>query len=197
MFTAALPQTTFTFVQYQAKGDDPNRYEVIQGEVFMSPPPTINHEIILGNIAEALRAYLKDHLLGQVWTGRFALSFPDDTRGWVEPDLLFIRSGRDLRNEEDTRFEGVPDLLVEVQSPSTAHYDEVEKLARYAAAGVPEYWLVNPRERAVLVLWKPQGHLYQARMRHTFGESLSSTVIPGFSMPVDQVFAGVRWDRIL
>ena len=104
MSTAASPQTTFTFEQYQAMGDDPNRYEVLQGEVFMSPPPTINHEIILGNIAAALKAYLKDHPLGQVWTGRFALSFPDDTRGWVEPDLLFIRSGRDLRNAEDTRF---------------------------------------------------------------------------------------------
>lgn len=197
MSTAALPQTTFTFAHYQAKGDDPNRYEVIQGEVFMSPPPTINHEIILGNLADALRSYLSAHPLGQVWVGRFALSFPDDPRGWVEPDLLFIRSGRDLRNEEDTRFEGVPDLLVEVQSPSTTHYDEVEKLARYAAAGVPEYWLVNPRERAVLVLWKPQSHLYQARMRYTAGESLASTVVPGFSMPLDQVFAGVRWDRVL
>ena len=84
-----------------------------------------------------------------------------------------------------------------MQSPSTAHYDEVEKLARYAAAGVPEYWLVNPRERAVLVLWKPQRNHYQAQMRHASGESLSSHVVPGFSLPVDQVFAGVRWDRIL
>ena len=108
MSTAEMLHTTFTFAQYQAQRDDPNRYEVIQGEVFISSPPTINHEIILGNIAEALKSHLKIRALGQVWMGRFTLSFPDDLRGWVEPDLMFIPSGRDLRNAEDTRLEASP-----------------------------------------------------------------------------------------
>lgn len=194
---AEVAGTCFTFEQYQALREDPNRYEVVCGEVFMSPPPTINHEIVVQNIAAALRVYMNTHPLGQVWTGRFALSFPDDARGWVEPDLMVICSGRDLRNAEDTRFEGVPDLLVEVQSPSTAFYDAVEKQKRYSTAGVPEYWLVSTRDRSVTVLWKPQGEAYGAQMRYVLGERLSSMVVEGFSMPLDAVFAGVRWERIL
>jgi Uma2 family endonuclease len=197
MATVEAPHTAFTFEQYLSKNNDPNRYEVIQGEVFMSPPPTINHELAVSNIAQALRRHLGKGGLQQVWAGRFALSFPDEPGGWVEPDLMFIGAGQDLRNEEDTRFEGVPDLLVEVQSPSTAHYDEVEKLARYASAGVPEYWLVNPRQLAVTVLWEPQGTRYQKQRRYSAGEAIRSTVVEGFSLAVEEVFKAVRRDRIL
>lgn len=197
MSTVEIPQTTFTFEIYQSHREDPSRYEVVQGEVYMTPPPTINHEIIVTNLADALKSHVRVHGLGQVWTGRFALSFPDDPGGWVEPDLMFIRAGRDLRNAADTRFEGVPDLLVEAQSPSTAHYDEVEKLERYASAGVPEYWLVNSRQREVRVLWKPGESQYQAQMRYSPGERVSSTVVEDFAISVEAVFAGVRWDRVL
>lgn len=192
---ATFPQTRFTFEHYQALDEDPNRYEVISGEAYMSPPPTINHEIVVENIADALKMYLKQHRLGRVWTGRFALSFPDDPEGWVEPDLMC--SSQDLRNDADTRFEGVPDLIVEVQSPSTAHYDAVEKQKRYSAAGVPEYWLVSLRERTVTVLWKPRDEAYQAQTRYGFDETLSSTAVPDFAMSVEEIFSGVRWDRIL
>ena len=197
MQTDVLLQPRFAFEDYQALRDDPNRYEVLRGEVFMSPPPTINHEIVVGNIADALKAHFRTHPFGRVWAGRFALSFPDELDGWVEPDLVVVRAGRDLRNASDTRFEGVPDVVVEVQSPSTAHYDAIEKKQRYATAGVPEYWLVSLKDRSVTVLWKPHGGIYEGHMRYGAGETLVSSVIESFSMPVDAVFGDVRWDRVL
>jgi Uma2 family endonuclease len=73
----------------------------------------------------------------------------------VQPDLLVVLAS-DFGIIDDRRVEGVPALLVEILSPSNADYDRVVKLAAYARAGVPEFWLVRPEERDVLIYSKPE-----------------------------------------
>jgi Uma2 family endonuclease len=140
---------TWTYDEYARLPDDGDRYEVIDGEVLVTPSPSPNHQHILLNLAFALRTYVEREGVGVV--------LPDVDLLFVEgqflrPDLLFVpnaeRGGITSRGVERT-----PGLVVEILSPSSGSIDRVKKPRRYRDFGVPEYWVVDPEERAVWV-WR-------------------------------------------
>jgi Uma2 family endonuclease len=131
--------------------DDGNRYELVDGELLVSPAPRPVHQIAIGVFCDLLRPYARAHGVGLV------LSSPADldlrTKQLVQPDIFVVRTvpASPLR---DWRQVGIPLLVVEILSPSTARYDRITKRLRYQRSGVPKYWVVDLDARVVEV-WRP------------------------------------------
>jgi Uma2 family endonuclease len=133
------PQGQWTEEDYFALPDT-NRYvELYDGELVMPPHPTFRHQEALKRLFIRLNAFVEGHGLGVVQIAPLPVRlWPGKIR---EPDVFFIAKEHTDRIGE--HVSGVPDLLVEVTSPSTARLDRMEKFAEYARAGVPEYWVVD------------------------------------------------------
>jgi Uma2 family endonuclease len=140
---------TWTYDEYARLPDDGSRYEVVDGEVLVTPAPSTTHQHILGTLYMGLRSYVERERLGVV--------LPDVDLLFVEgqflrPDLLFVpnaaRDGITSRGVERT-----PGLVVEIQSPSSGSIDRVKKPRRYRDFGVPEYWVLDPEQRVVWI-WR-------------------------------------------
>ena len=168
-------------------GDTP--VELVHGEVRVAPFPAGAHAHIVTTIFRALDAYVIAHQIGRVYgdnTG-YALPHRDDTiRG---PDVSFVRAGR-LPAELPLRglFPIAPDSGVEVLSPSDTYAEVAEKLDDFFSAGVQVMWLVDPCRRRIEVV-APDG------TRRTFAEGAvadAAPVLPEFTMPVADVFAGIE-----
>jgi Uma2 family endonuclease len=126
--------------------DDGNRYEVIDGELYVSPPPSWMHQYGLGNLYLCLGSWIKAYGLGKIVPAPTGVVLGPDTG--VEPDLVYV--SREREGIISARgVEGAPDLVVEVLSPSTRATDRGRKMRRYAAAGISHYWILDPRARAL------------------------------------------------
>jgi Uma2 family endonuclease len=126
------------------------RYEIIDGELVVTPAPGLKHQRIVTRLVSLLHAFARKHALGEVFVSPFDVLFAEGD--YLEPDILFVRKAR-AELVTDRGVEGAPDLVVEVLSASTAARDHGIKLERYRHYGVPEYWIVDPEEETVEV-WK-------------------------------------------
>jgi len=104
----------------------------------------------------------------------------------VQPDVFLIRAGSD-RAMVDKTVKGVPDLVVEVLSPSTKRYDRTDKFTLYQSAGVPEYWLIDPTVQ-VIEVWQLVDGVYQEHGAYKAGEQFSSPLLSA-SFSVEALFA--------
>lgn len=131
--------------------DDRNRYEIIDGELFVSPSPTLWHQMLLARLFRAVDSYVEAHKLGNVIFAPADVELADDTV--VEPDLFVFPV---LEGKLPVRWEGSAGLLlvIEILSPSTARVDRTVKRKRYQREGVPEYWIVDGDAR-VVERWRP------------------------------------------
>jgi len=137
------------YSDYARLPDDGNRYEVIDGELLVTPSPSPLHQRILARLLIALDAYVERHGLGVV--------LPDvdllfQTGQFLRPDFLVVpessRGGITRRG-----IEMAPSLVVEILSPTSGSIDLVKKPARYGDFGIPEYWVLDPDERCAWV-WR-------------------------------------------
>jgi len=126
------------------------RYEIVDGELFVTPAPRFRHQQVVMNLAYLLSGLAREHGLGEV-VGPLTVRLADDTV--TEPDLVFLRSDR-LGIIEQGRIHGTPDLVVEVLSPSNRDYDRTLKRRRYMASGLPELWILDADEHTIEV-WQP------------------------------------------
>jgi Uma2 family endonuclease len=181
------PQGQWTWEDYLRLPDDGNRYEIVEGVLYMSPAPSFDHQYALFELARLLGNYTREHRLGLV------LVAPFDVRLFVgadpvQPDLLFFRPGN-LPAAGSAFFQGIPDLIVEVVSPGSTRLDQYIKFGAYEKAKVPEYWLVDPRGRMVTVFsLDPAKGEYQEISRAVAGDQLTSPTFPGFVLPVAGLF---------
>lgn len=143
-----LRWTYAEFARLPSEGS--TRYEIIDGEVRVTPSPTARHQRIVAKLISVLNVFVEARDLGQVFAGPLDVLFAEGD--YLEPDVVFVRSDH-LHLVTDRGVEGPPDLIVEVVSPSTAARDRGAKLERYRLYGVPEYWVVDPDERTVEV-WR-------------------------------------------
>ncbi len=145
-----MPLPSITWQDVQQMPDDGNRYEAIEGDLYVTPAPTPRHQILLLRLYDALRPLLT-RPRGVLLVAPVGVEFPD-TREGVQPDLLFVSRER-LGIIGDASVRGAPDLVIEILSPSTAGRDRTIKLELYERQGVREYWIVDPAEGAVDV-WR-------------------------------------------
>ena len=155
-----LPQITWQDVQQLP--DDGNRYEAIEGELYVTPAPSRWHQTIAGELFLRLHELLVKPGHGQLWFAPLGVEFPATGEG-VQPDLVFVSSDRrGILAPEGLR--GAPYLVIEILSPTTATRDRGIKHRLYERQGVAEYWIVDPEERAVDV-WRVGGE--PRHERHT------------------------------
>lgn len=131
----------WTYDEFARLPNDGNRYEVIGGELYVTPSPTRLHQKIVTNIGFELEGFVRAHDLGEVYVGPYDVLFEEGD--YLAPDLIFVRRDR-LGILRERGAEGPPDLVVEVLSEKTAARDRKLKRERYAHFGVAEYWIVDP-----------------------------------------------------
>lgn len=179
----SLLMRPLTYDDLEHMPDDGNRYELIGGELIVSPAPIRNHQKLSHRLQLLLGNHVAKHDLGDVYAAPVDVRLSRHNR--VQPDLLFIRNDRRDIYGPTGPVEGAPDLVVEIISPSSRVMDRIRKAALYADAGVPEYWLVDPMERKVEMLVLEGGH-YQAIGGDDGG--LTSTVITGLVVVPETLF---------
>jgi Uma2 family endonuclease len=124
------------------------------------------------------------HDLGEIFTAPMDVRLPNQPVPF-QPDILFIRTERyDIIKR---KIEGVPDLVVEIVSPSSASYDRYDKFRVYQEAGVPEYWILDYSLRTVEVFVLEEGE-YVLLGKWSMGDTATSRVLTGFQIPVAQIF---------
>jgi len=140
----------FTADMVRALPDDGNRYELVLGELLVTPAPTLWHQEIVGRLHEELRAYFRRNPVGHVFTSPADISWSSDTL--VQPDV-FVADLDEVRTVDWSNVKNLQ-LAVEVLSPTTVRYDRFTKRRLYQDVGVPVYWMVDPDQRLVEV-WTP------------------------------------------
>ena len=146
-----MPLPSITWQDVQQMPDDGNRYEAIEGDLYMTPAPTPRHQILLLRLYDALAAVLRERHGGVLLVAPVGVEFPSTGEG-VQPDILFVSHER-RGIIRDTSVRGAPDLVVEILSLSTASHDRGINRRLYERQGVREYWIVDPDENAVDV-WR-------------------------------------------
>jgi len=181
----AQPVFKFTYEDYRTAPPD-KRYELLDGELLLTPAPDLKHQDIQAGLGSRLRRFIEERKLGKLYFAPCDVVLSDTDV--VQPDLLFVsrERGRLLSGGDNVR--GAPDLVVEILSPGTADRDRGYKRALYAKHGVKEYWLVDPVAETVSILRPRAGALVVA---HTFGrnETLRSPLLAGFELDLDDVFS--------
>ncbi len=141
----------WTLEEVLALPDDGNRYELVDGELLVSPSPRGRHQRAVWTLFRLVDPYVRINRLG--YTGLAPADIDLKIRQRVQPDLFV---GALVNGKEPVDWEewGVPILIAEVLSPSTARYDRITKRRRYQRSGVDPYWIVDLDARLVEV-WRP------------------------------------------
>ena len=137
----------WTLEELHSLPDDGNKYELVRGELFVTPPPNQDHETILSRLTRILEPYVSEHGLGFVYHPRAVFRFEGSE---VEPDLMVRQPPR--RPKEEWQDAPFPILIVEVLSDSTRRRDRNQKRDFYLDAGIAEYWIIDPAQRTVGVI---------------------------------------------
>ena len=148
-----MPDTVrrWTRVDVLALPDDGNRYELIDGELLVTPAPRPAHQRAVLALYDRLKPYVERNRLGAVTLAPADLHFG---RRYVSQPDLFVEPETDRRKLLDWRDYGVPIFIAEVLSPSTGRGDRTVKRPAYQRAGVGEYWIIDPDSR-VVERWQP------------------------------------------
>ncbi len=183
---AAKIEPLLTVSDLEATPNDNNRYELIEGELFVSRAPSILHQLVIQNLQTAFVSQLKIHPLGVVIPGPGVIFSEHDA---VIPDLVFITHERRAEIAAGDKVLGAPDLLIEVMSPGfeNRQRDEVVKRQLYGKYGVREYWIVDPENHTVEVFRLDRQSLKKIATL-TGEDELTTPLLPGFSLIVNAIF---------
>lgn len=166
--------------------DDGNRYELIEGELYVSCAPGIPHQRVLQNLQLEFGLYLRAHPIGIVVPGAGAIFSDYDA---VIPDLAFVRHERWDEVVTGEKFTGPLDIVIEIVSPGSENRrrDLSVKRKLYAKYGVAEYWIVDSQNQSIMVLRLLQQSLEEIATL-TGDDELSSPILPGFQLKTSAVF---------
>jgi Uma2 family endonuclease len=182
---AARIEPLLTVADLDACPDDSNRYELIEGELFVSRAPGIPHQRVLNNLQMALGSYLKENPIGIVVPGAGAVFSDYDA---VIPDLVFVRNERWSEVVTEIRFTGAPDLVIEILSPGKENRDRdlLVKRQLYAKYGVAEYWIVDAENRLVEG-YRLQDDRLESSGTLRNGDEITTPLLPGFRLAVSSI----------
>jgi Uma2 family endonuclease len=175
----------WSYADYERLPDDGSRYEVLFGVLYEMAPPAPLHQIVIARLLRRLGPAAEDTGLGILIPSPIEVILPAFATP-VQPDLLFVRAER-MTIIKEKRVEGPPDLVIEVLSPSTARFDRRTKYDAYEQAGIPEYWIVNPRLRSVEINYLEEG---QYSIAGEFGkaELIVSPTLGELGFSLDSLF---------
>ena len=176
----------WTYEDYLAlPEDDGNRYEVIEGELLVTPAPGSDHQYAVVELIGEIRAFVKARGLGRVYTAPYEVHLDADTRP-VQPDVFFVTEAR--RPKRGTkRMDGAPELVIEVISRSSDRADNSVKMLAYERSGVLEYWIVDPRKQSVRIYTLDDGKFTSWGI-YSEDDVITSKVLTGFELRASAIF---------
>jgi Uma2 family endonuclease len=166
---------------------DDQRYELIDGELFVSTQPHWRHQLSATNIICALAAWSRQNAAGMVLRAP-RVTFANDTA--VAPDVVLVRQDRlDAVLGDDGKLHAVPDLVVELLSPSgeNERRDRETKLGLYSRQGVREYWIVDWQHAELQVYRRREARL-ELGSTLVANDVLQSPLLPSFAVPINELF---------
>ena len=184
MHPALVEPERLTVKDYRATPEG-TRYQLIEGDLYlMSPAPNRLHQIIVLNIAEMLRTFLRRCPVGEVYVSPIDVYLDDNNV--VQPDVVFVSTARRSVLTDDG-MHGAPDLVVEVLSPSTTQLDKTMKRRVYVRTGVKEMWLVDPLLQQIHIYDFARSPAKAVRLVED-DETFGSALLPGLTVSAAEVF---------
>ena len=177
-----------TYDEWRTQISESRQSEWVDGEAIVFMPPSRKHQDVTTFLAALLRNFADHFQLGKVIAAPFEMR-PNPFGNAREPDLLFV-ANENLSLFDDQRLNGPADLAVEVVSPESVGRDTERKFTEYEAAGVREYWIVDPRagrEQAQFFVLDEKGRYREALVEDGI---YCSTVLDGFWLKVDWLWPG-------
>ena len=159
--------------------------EFIDGEVIVHSPVRSRHNVVLQNIVLLLSIYIRKKDLGYIGVEKIMCRFP---RNDYEPDLCFFNKPTSEKITDEQTIFPVPQLIVEVLSPSTENRDRGVKFKDYQANGVQEYWIVDADTNVLEQYLLQDGQLELKQKFNQSKQIISSKVITGFTIPIGAFF---------
>lgn len=178
-------QGEWRYEDYQRLPDDGKRYEIIKGVLYVANAPSLEHQFAAFKVAFQLELYVGERALGLVVPAPFEVHLSELSRP-VQPDVIYISAARQPPFGVKI-FEGAPDLIVEVVSPSSIRLDRTTKFDAYEAAGVAEYWIVDTKTRSVEVYTLARGE-YALHGQYTGEELITSAILAGLQIKTSVLF---------
>ncbi len=179
-------EKVWTYEDY-LRNTEEGRYELINGRLERMPAPNFIHQEVLKRLLYKLIAWVEiEKNLGKVLPAPFDVILGE--RVVVQPDIVFI-SKENLKNVREGRLFGPSGLVVEIVSPNTVRRDTFVKKELYAKAGVKEYWIVYPEERAIEVWVLKEGKYHLHSVSEGDGR-VKSEVLKGLEVEAKEVFGG-------
>jgi Uma2 family endonuclease len=179
-------QSLLTVADLDLMPEDGNRYEIIEGDLFMSRAPSVLHQLVVHGFDRHIGNYLDQNPIGIVVPGPGVIF--DEFNG-VIPDLVFISNERRAEVANDQRITGAPDLVIEILSPGldNERRDREVKRRLYAKFGVQEYWIADLENRRIEIYRLRDGILERTA---TLGENdeIATDLLPGFRCSVQSIF---------
>ena len=177
------PQGEWTYREYAMLPDD-ERFEIVDGVLYMAPAPNTGHQSVSNLIATHLTIHIQFTGKGHIFTAPCDVELSPTMV--VQPDVIVVLQDN-AGIISPSRIVGAPDLIIEIASPATAGYDRREKQDAYARAGVKEYWIADPAARTVEVLIL-DGAAYRSKGAFLNKAVLPSQVVADFPVRVEQFF---------
>lgn len=185
--TSTTSKVRWTIHDLEGFPDNGNRYEIIDGELFVTRAPHFDHQDISGAIYAALRAWSQQSRLGKAVTAPGVIFSESDA---VIPDVIWVSQQRLATVlDESGHLTAAPELAVEVlsSSPQDKKRDRETKLKLYSAYGVLEYWIVDREQKMIEVYRREEGQLQRALSLYV-NDVLTSPLLPQFACPAQSIF---------
>jgi Uma2 family endonuclease len=183
MPTAHLTEKKRWTYQEYVELDDDKRYEIIEGELLMSPAPNFQHQIISRDLGTILWGYVQQKDLGEVVFAPLDVIL--DEENVVEPDIVFIAK-ENLAIVHAKGIIGSPDVLIEILSPSSLYRDKYQKKELYERFKVKEYWIVDPANSTIEVFVLQETGYTLFSFAAEKGK-IQSKVIEGFEVEIAEI----------
>ena len=183
-----MSKTALTYLDYQALPDDGRRYEIHDGELSVTPAPSLDHQIISSRLYLHLAKWFEGHPGGLLLYAPLDVILSDrpEETSIVQPDILYIAPDR-MPRASQRGIEGGPTLAVEILSPSTRQIDRVTKTRLYARYDVPFLWLVDPDARTLEAFELRDGR-YALAHAVTGREPVDLPPCPGLALVPDRLW---------
>lgn len=186
-----MPTTIFeeekiwTYDEYLNLPVDLNIYEIIQGELYMTPAPSTKHQRISKNLFRALDQYIIRQHSGEIFYSPIDVVL--DSLNVVQPDIIFI-SKENLHIIAEKNIQGSPDLVIEILSPGTIQKDRIFKMRIYAKFGVMHLWILDPDNQTIEAFELNEKKTYSLITALSGKESFQPSLFPNLTIYLEKVW---------
>jgi len=186
-FTPLIPpgKIVLTYDDYCELSNDRNRYEILDGELFITPTPLIKHQQVSGNLLYVLGNHVATNHLGNIFPALTDVILAETTV--VQPDLIFVSNER-REIITDRAVEGAPTLIIEILSPITQQTDRVTKAQLYAKYGTLHYWRADP-DQHTFEAYELVGDRYVITASMKSEDEFRPSLFPGLTIRLADLWA--------